>query len=182
MPQDQNAVYLQSGDPDKENTPTLHAPGLLGARFTIMHPVSRASGAPAPRSKRYQLVRVDPAQATAILAGAPAYWVDKANYVVSTLNTNLNALAGLFNGVIAPGSYGCIQLQGPAYPKLVTADAAAAVAGDGVVGSATVLKANRVASGTAPPTRALGIVAAPKTLLTGDADRVLTDLNVVETS
>jgi len=158
-----NAIHLQSGNPNMEDTPTLHAPGTLGQRFSMQHPTSRASGAPVPRTKRYQIVRVDPAAAAAPLAGQPAYWSDRANYVVTTAGgTTLNQVAGVFNNAPTRGNYTCIQFGGPCLVRASDANVAAAVAGaDVVVGGATNL-AVLVAAGTAPGTVALGTVSAPK--------------------
>ena len=178
-----NAVYLQSGDPTKEDTPTLYAPGMLGARFTMQHPTSRATGAPAPRTKRFQIVRVDPAAAAIPKAGSPAYWVDRANYLVTGVGgTLLNQLAGVFNNAPAKGNYTCIQFGGPALVRASDANVTAAVAGaDVIVGGATDLGV-LVASGTAPGTIALGPVAAPKvTDTTGGTgnQKVLVDLTLL---
>lgn len=178
---EQNAVYLQSGNPEMEDTPTLHAPGLLGARFTVVHPTSRATGALAGRSKRYQLVKTDSTMSVGPYPGAVAYWSDKSQYLVTTVNTNLNAVAGIFNNLSTKGNYTCVQVGGPGYVKMVDADATAAVVTDQVVGSATVGKANRVATGTAPATVALGRVSTPLTKLASEA-RVLVDLDVPEST
>jgi hypothetical protein len=185
MPQlfEQNAVYLQSGNPYSEDTPTLHAPGTLGARFSMLHPTSRASGAPAPRQKRFQLVRVDPAAAAAPIAGGPAYWLDRANYVVTTAGgALLNQVAGVFNNAITRGNYGCIQFGGPCMVRASDANVTAAVAGaDILVGGAANL-AVLVAAGTAPGTVALGTISTPKvtdvTLGTGN-QKIQVDLTLV---
>lgn len=179
---EQNAVYLQSGNPNGEDVATLQAPGQLGARFTVQYPVSRASAASPPRTRRYQLVRVDPLAAAAVKAGQPAYWSDRGNYVVTTAGgALLNQLAGVFNNVVTRGNYGCIQLGGQAYVRASDANVAAAVAGaDVFVGGATDLSV-LVASGTAPGTLALGTTATPKaTDTTGGTGnhKILVDLDV----
>lgn len=179
---EQNAVYLASGDPTKEDTPTLMHGGLLGARFNMQHPVSRAAGAPVPRTKRFQLVRVDPAAAAVPKAGQPAYWSDRTNFLVTTAGgTLLNQLAGVFNNAPAKGNYTCIQQGGPCLVRASDANVTAAVAGaDVLVGGATDLGV-LVASGTAPSTVPLGVVSAPKlTDTTGGTgnQKVQVDLNI----
>jgi hypothetical protein len=180
---EQNAVYLQSGNPNAEDVATLHAPGTLGARFTVQHPTSRASAATPPRAKRYQLVKVDAAAAAAVKVGQPVYWSDRANYVVTTAGgTALNQIAGVANNVITRGNYGCIQFGGPCYVRASDANVTAAAIGDNVLGGATDLGV-LLAAGTAPTTTPLGTVAAPKTTdVTGGTgnQKILVDLNLPE--
>jgi hypothetical protein len=180
-----NAVYLQSGDPLTEDAATLMAPGTLGARFTMQYPQSRQSpqtAANKPRTRRFQYVRVDPAAAVAPKAGQPVYWSDRSNYLVTTAGgTLLNQLAGVINNVATRGNYTCIQLGGPCMVRASDANVAAAVAGaDMLVGGATDLGV-LVAAGTAPSTIALGTIATPKvTDVTGGAgnQKILVDLDV----
>ena len=179
---EQNAVYLQSGDPTKEDAATLMQPGTLGARFTMQYPTSRATPATPPRTRRFQLVQVDAAAAAAPKAGQPVYWSDRAAYKVTTAGgTTLNQLAGVVNNAPTRGNYTCIQIGGPCYVRASDANVAAAVAGaDLLVGGATDL-AVLVAAGTAPATTALGSVATPKaTDVTGGAGnhKVLVDLDL----
>jgi hypothetical protein len=179
---EQNAIYLQSGDPTKEDTPTLVAPGTLGARFTVQHPTGRQSPPAVARTKRFQLVRVDPAAAAVPKAGGPAYWVDRAAYLVTGVGgTALNAVAGVFNNAPAKGNYTCIQFGGPCLVRASDANVTAAVAGtDVLTGGATDLGV-LVAGGTAPGTQTLGTIAAPKvTDVTGGTgnQKVLVDLNL----
>jgi hypothetical protein len=176
------AIYLQSGDPEKENTPTLHAPGLLGSRFTVVQPTGRGTPAVQGRSKRYQLVKTDSTMTVGPYPGATAYWADKANYLVTTVNTNLNAIAGKFSNLVDKGNYTCIQFGGPGYVKFVDGSVGTAAVGDSVIGSAaTAGKADRVAAGTAPSYVALGRVSTPITKLPAEA-LVLVDLDVPETT
>jgi hypothetical protein len=176
------AVYLQSGDPEKENTPSLHAIGLLGSRFTVIQPTGRGSPATQGKSKRYQLVKTDSTMTVGPYPGAVAYWADKSNYLVTTVNTNLNAVAGVFGNLVDKGNYTCVQIGGPSYVKLVDADSTAAVVGDMVIGSAaTAGKGARVAGGTALTYASLGRVLAPLTKLASEA-RVLVDLDVPEST
>jgi len=180
---EQNAVYLQSGDPTKEDTPTLAQPGTLGARFTMQHPTGRGTPAAPPRAKRFQVVRIDPATVAAPKTGQPVYWTDRANYLVGTAGgTALNQVAGVI-GVVAPqkGNYTCIQFGGPCPVRASDANVAAAVVGDSVLGGATDLGV-LLAAGTAPTTQPLGTVAGPTkvTDVTGGTgnQKVLVDLNL----
>jgi len=182
---EQNAVYLQSGNPLTEDAPSLAQPGTLGARFTMQYPSSRVSpqtAANTPRTRRFQIVRVDPAAAAAPKAGQPVYWSDRANYVVTTAGgTVLNQLAGVINNAATRGNYTCIQVGGPCLVRASDANVTAAVAGaDMLVGGATDLGV-LVAAGTAPGTVALGTIASPKlTDVTGGTgnQKVLVDLDV----
>lgn len=181
-------VYLQSGDPETEATPTLYAPGMLGARFTIINTQRQQPGvetSPAGRSKRYQLVKTDSTMAVAPYNGAVAWWSDKAGYVVSTSVTvgARGNIAGVFRRVwTAAGDYMCIQIGGPGFVKHVDAPAGGAfAAGDAVIPSTTDGKADRVAAGTAPTYPTLGFAAAPLTTQPGQA-LVLVDLDVPETT
>ena len=180
--QEQNAIYLQSGDPTKEDTPTLMQPGTLGARFSMQHPTSRAAGAPVSRTKRFQIVRVDPAAAAAPKVGGPAYWSDRSAYLVTTAGgTQLNQVAGVFNNLATRGNYTCIQIGGPGMVRASDANVAAAVAGADVITGGAADLGVLVASGTAPGTVPLGIVTNPKvTDTTGGTGnhRIQVDLDV----
>src|SRR5262252_3802408 len=179
---EQNAVYLQSGDPNNEDAAALMEPGTLGARFTMQYPTSRATPATPPRTRRYQLVRVDPAAAAAPKSGQPVYWSDRSKYLVTTAGgTTLNQVAGVINNAATRGNYTCIQIGGPCLVRASDANVTAAVAGaDVLVGGATDLGV-LVASGTAPGTVMLGTIANPKvTDVTGGTgnQRVTIDVDV----
>jgi hypothetical protein len=179
---EQPAYYLQSGDPETENTPTLHAPGLLGARFTVVQPTRSVAGVEAGRSKRYQLIRTDSTMAVAPYPGAVAWWADKAAYLVTTVATNRNRVAGVFQNAITLGYYGCIQIGGPASVKMLDADMAAVAIGEAIIPSTTAGKATRVAVGTAPTHTLLGWVAGPALSTDAPSATVVVDLAVPETT
>jgi len=180
-------VYLQSGDPETESTPTLHAPGLLGARFTIVNPQRQQPGvetATAGRSKRYQLVKTDSTMSAAPYKGATAYWTDRAAYRVTTdpAASSRNDIAGIFCRAWAlAGDYMCVQIGGPATVKLLDSTTGAVAAGASVISSATAGKADLTAIGTAPTHAPFGRIASPLTFDAG-AREVLVDLDVPETT
>lgn len=180
-------IYLQSGNPETESTPTLHSPGQLGMRFTMLVTQRQQPGVdtdPAGRSKRYQLIKTDSTMAVAPYPGAVAWWADKAAYVVTTDadKTARGEIAGVFRRAWnAAGDYMCVQIGGPGYVKFVDADVAATVGGDHAIPSTTDGKANREAAGTAPTYPALGLVHAPTTKDAPNA-LVLVDLDVPETT
>ena len=184
---EQNAVHLQSGSPYTEDAAALHAPGTLGARFTINYPSTRVTPTTAanlPRPRRFQLVQVDAAAGAAPKAGQPVYWSDRAAYKVTTAGgTALNQVAGVIPNAATRGNYACIQIGGPAYVRASDANVAAAVAGtDAVIGGATDL-AVLVAGGTAPGYTRIGTIASPKaTDTTGGTGnhKILVDLDLPE--
>lgn len=163
MPNDSRPVYLQSGDPEGENTPTLYAPGSLGLRFTVINPQRATPGAEAGRSKKYQIVRTDSSMSVAPYLGAVAWWSDKTQYLVTTTVTTLGRgrIAGVFQNPVTPGNYCCVQIGGPALVKF-TDSVTATPDGTGqfVIPSATNAKADCLAAGTAATYPPLGITAA----------------------
>lgn len=175
-------AYLQSGDPEQENTPSLHAAGLLGCRFTVVQPGRSIAGVEAGRSKRYQLVQTDSSMAVAPYPGATAWWADKARYLVTTVATNRNRVAGVFQNAITPGNYGCVQIGGPCTTKLLDADMASVAIGDYIIPSATAGKATRVAVGTAPTHTPMGQVAGPPISTDAFGATAVVDLNIPETT
>lgn len=180
---EQNAVYLASGDPTTEATPTLAYPGQLGARFTMMHPTSRASGAPVPRAKGFQYVRIDPATSAAPKTGQPVYWTDRSQYLVGTAGgTTLNQCAGVL-GSVAPnkGDYCCVQQRGPCPTRASDANVTAAAVGDMIIPGASDLGVLLASGGTFTALVPLGVVSGPKvTDVTGGTgnQKVLVDLNI----
>lgn len=179
---EQPAFYLQSGDPEQENSPTLAYPGQLGIRFTVIQPSRSAPGAEAGRSKRYQLIKTDSTMTVAPFPGATAWWSDKTQYLVTTNATNRNRVAGVFQNAVSPGNFGCVQIEGPATVKLLDADMAAVAIGDVIIPSATNAKATRVAVGTAPTHTVMGQVGGPPLTTDPPSATAVVDLNVPETT
>lgn len=186
---EQPAFYLQSGDPELENTPSMAYPGQLGIRFTINSPQRGAPGTPASgvgRSKRYQIVKTDSTMTVAPFPGAVAWWGDKSQYVVTTTSPSVaagrNRIAGKFSNPVTPGNICCVQIEGPGFVKLIDGVTQGnVVAGAYVVPSATNAKADVVATATAPTQTPLGVVASPLAFTTNDL-MVLVDLTVPETT
>ena len=180
-------VYLQSGDPETESVATLHAPGQLGTRFTVVQPSRGTPGAEDYRSKRYQLIKTDSSMATGPYKGAVAWWSDQANYVVTTTSPTTaqtrNRIAGVFCRAWATaGDYMCVQITGPATTKLIDgAVNADVVAGAFIIPSATNAKADVVAAATAPTLQPLGQVSQPLTFNAASRE-VVVDLAVPETT
>lgn len=175
-------TYLQSGDPESENAPTLYYPGLLGALFTVIQPSRSAPGIEAGRSKTYQYIKTDSTMSVAPFRGAVAWWSDQAVYMVTTSPTALGRgrVAGVFQNAITPGYYGCIQTKGPALVKFIDAPTAApTVAGLFVVPSATAAKADCLAAGTAALYPKLGRSAGVYDAMQAEA---VVDLSVDETT
>lgn len=185
---EQPAVYLQSGDPETENVATLLYPGQLGVRFTVIQPTRGvpSSTTVTGRAKRYQLVQTDSTATTAPFFGAVAWWSDHSKYLVTTTSPTTaqtrNRIAGRFCNAITPGNFGCVQIQGSGFVKLIDAVTQAnVVAGAYVIPSSTNAKADVVASATAPTQQPLGTVDSPLNFNVTDLT-VVVDLNIPETS
>lgn len=123
MPNNQNqqAVFLQSGDPLTENRPAdSYSGGQLGMRFTVIDNTANP-----PQAKRFQLVQMDSVVDVAASQGAVAWWRNATGYVVTTdvSVAGRGNVAGVFGGLIDAGvatgsgtlgNIGCIQIGGPA--------------------------------------------------------------------
>lgn len=185
---EQPAVFLATGDPNLENTPTLAYPGTLGARFTVIEPTRAVAGNEAGRSKRYQIVRSDSAMTVAPFRGAVAWWSDKTQYLVTTnspaVAVGRNRIAGVFLTNITPGNFCCVALEGPHRVKLIDAvNQGNVVLGAYIIPSATNAKADVVATATAPTQTPLGVVGGGTVLDFNVADlTVVVDLAVPETT
>lgn len=179
------AVYLQSGDPERESNPTLAYPGQLGMRFTTRQPHRAAAGAEEGRSKTYQIVKTDSTMTVAPFKGAVAWWADKTQYLVTTTVTALGRgrIAGVFQNLpaypITRGHYTCIQTGGPGITKFVDGAAITANSGQFVIPSATNGKADIIAAGTAATYPVLGVIAGT---LDASAMECIVDLDVPQTT
>lgn len=153
-------LYLQSGDPETENVPSMAYPGQLGCRISVKQPGPPGTpGAEDYRHKRYQYVQTDSTMSVAPFKGAVAWWSSQARYLVTTSCTKLGRgrIAGVFQNAITPGWYGCIQIGGPATVKFVDGPTAAPTeAGLIVIPSATDGKADCLAAASAATYPALG--------------------------
>lgn len=177
-------VYLQSGDPEEENTPSMHAPGTLGMRFTVIQPTrgTPASGASElateGRAKRYQLVRSD-----STIAGIPqkhdvAWWSDRRSYLVTTDPTGRRGqVAGVFQRQVDLGNFCCVQIGGPGIVRLDLTTAPDAT-GLFVVPSTNAGRGLVLASGTAATFPPIGRTAS---LFIGGQSIAVVDIDIPET-
>ena len=178
----EQAVFLQSGDPENENVATLSYPGQLGMRFTVVQPSRSAPGAEDGRSKTYQLIQTDSTMTVAPFRGAVAWWSDKTKYLVTTTVTTLGRgrIAGVFQNAITLGNYGCVQRGGPATVKFIDGvTSAPTAAGLFVIPSATNAKADCLAAGSAATYPVLGLSAG---VYNAAAAEAVVDLDVPETT
>jgi hypothetical protein len=169
---DQSAVYLQSGDPEKENVVSLLYPGQLGTRFTIVEKgpaatIYSAGTFPPSRTKTYQLVGTDSGMATAPFPNAVAWWADKTQYQVTTSASKLGRgrIAGRFGdngtgGSITKGNFGCVQVYGVGILRFIAGPTATPDAtGKIVIPSATDGQADCLAAGSASTYPTIGYTA-----------------------
>jgi len=139
-------VYLATGNPERENNVSLHAPGTLGMRFTVVQPTRATPGVEDGRSKRYQIVRTDSTMSASPSQGHVMWWSDRINYVVTNDPTGRRGqVAGVFQNnsltdPVTPGNYCCIQVGGPGIVRFLapgSVTAAPTAAGLFVIPSAT---------------------------------------------
>jgi hypothetical protein len=177
MPQNphQQAMFIQSGDPESESVSSLYAPGQLGQRVTHVDPAD-------DKMKQYQLVKTDSSMSVAPYEGAVAVWSDQANYVVTTDVTKRGLPAGVFRCAWAlAGDYMFVQTKGSATVKYVDAPTAAPSANGLFVGvSGTAAKADCLsAAGTASTYPTIGKSTSVRNPLTSMG---YVDLDVPETN
>lgn len=174
----QQGIWISTGDPDNVDERSMYAPGQLGSKVTLIQPTRSPAGVEEGRSKTYQYVRVDSGVAVAPFPGAVAWWLNSAQYLVTTAATNRGRVAGVFQGTVTPGNFCFIQQKGPGKVKFVDAPTSAPDAtGKFVIPSATAGKADCVA--TAPAFPILGY--AVQALQGGTAEAVV-ELDVPETN
>lgn len=153
--QNQQAVFLQSGDPLTENRPAdSYSGGQLGSRFTVQDDGIN-SGTP----RRFQMVQLDSAMDVAPTAGAVAWWRNSSGYVVTTdvSVAGRGNVAGVFGGALTVDYIGCIQIGGRASVQIQTSPTAVPDnTGKLVIPSATDAKADVLAAGTAASYPPLG--------------------------
>lgn len=177
----EQAVFLQTGDPTLERrVPDSYSGGQLGQRFSV--PDSTTGYA-----ADWQLVQLDSVMDVLPYDGAVAWWIDRANYLVTT---DLSAAgrgnrAGIFRDSSAPqdrtvhnfalSDITCIQKKGVGV-AVDFATGTPTAAGLFVVPSATDAKAEAIAAGSPATYPALGVsTGAADTPVSGYA---LVDLDV----
>jgi hypothetical protein len=150
-------VYTVTGDPDTLNTSTLYKLGELGA----VH---------ANNDRVYQRVRLDSGATSSTSVGAVAanqlaYWKDKDTYLVTNDSAQAigtgasafrNQVAGVFRNAATADNYIDVLQRGDNIP---IADGGNTFAiGESVIAEAgTAAAADRIAVGTAPTYRTVGI-------------------------
>lgn len=181
----QQGVFITSGDLDNFDSATLQAPGNLGERVITKVPLRDTQGSPigpTGASRSFQIVRVDSTLTSSLTRGDVTLWKDKAQYIVTVKVVNAlnrNEVAGVMPGGATSNNYTAVQFRGPQYVKVTAADQAATVSGDQLISSAADDgKATRIAAGTAPTYRSIGVVVAP----TEANGLVLCDLSIPETT
>lgn len=107
----QNIVFLQSGDPETEAR-TAAGDSYIAEKGNLLTVVDPADST----SKQYRLVETDSVLDVAPAEGAVAYWKDRANYVVTTdvSVAGRGNVAGIFRRAVAVGELCCIQRRGNA--------------------------------------------------------------------
>jgi hypothetical protein len=171
-------VYVPTGVPDTVNenwTLTLqnvgYAQGELGTDYSW-------------RMKRYQIVQFDPNATTPTTAGQLAFWVNRAQYIVTNSSATAiggatgfqNQVAGRFGTAVTPG-YRC-HLQQRGLASLIPAGGVTFAPGESVIANATTPgAADRVAVGTAPGYQNIGQAQAAAS---GGAVQVYMDIQPIE--
>lgn len=157
--QRQQAVWVQSGDPETVDSPALTYPGQLGKFVSVKQPTATAPEGQDEegRDKVYRLVHTDSSMTVSPFRGAVAWWQDKSRFRTTTSPTNRGRVAGVYQNAITRGNYGWIQTGGPGIVKFVDAPTAApTAAGLIVIPSGTAGKADCLAAGTAATYPILG--------------------------
>src|SRR5689334_15689805 len=120
MPIDNNqqGVYIASGNPDAHDSATLYAPGQLGARYITQVPLRDAQSqpiSPSGASRSFQIVKVDSTLTSQVTRGDVMLWRNKAKYevTVKVINAlNRNEVAGVMPGTATAGYFTSIQYRG----------------------------------------------------------------------
>lgn len=158
----EQAVFLQTGDPTLERrVPDSYSGGQLGQRFSV--PDSTTGYA-----ADWQLVQLDSVMDVLPYDGAVAWWIDRANYLVTTdvSAAGRGNRAGIFRDSSAPqdrttsnfalSDITCIQKKGVGV-QVDYATGTPTPAGLFVVPSATDAKAEAIAAGSPATYPALGV-------------------------
>ncbi len=175
-------MYVSTGNPETVDDVTPQYAGQVGCRYTATIMPRETAGAEAGRSKRYQYVKTDSTMSVAPFPGAVAWWSDKTQYLVTTSPTALGRgrIAGVFQNAVTRGTYGFVQIGGPATVKFIDAvTAAPTVAGLFVIPSATAGKADCLGAGSSATYPVLGLSSGA---YNGALAEGVVDLDVPETT
>lgn len=185
MPNNQNqqAVFLQSGDPTIEcRAADSYAAGQLGQRFTVIDPTDGYA-------KRFQVAQCDSVMDVAPYEGAVAFWLNDQTYRVTT-DVSLAGqgnVAGVFRNRTGtgvgdgtagstnfPNTIVCVQIGGRA-PVDFSAGTPS-TAGLIVVPTSTDAKAEALAAGTAATYPPMGVTKSATGVPSGTLAQVDLDL------
>jgi hypothetical protein len=150
-------VYTETGDPDTLNVSTLYRLGELG---TVHEKNDRS----------YQRVRLDTGCTSAVATGIPAtndvlYWKDKNTYLVTNdsaqavgtgANSWRNSVAGVLRNAATAGNYIDALQRGDSI-NLPDGGNTFAIGESVIAEAGTASAADRIAVGTAPTYRTIGI-------------------------
>lgn len=109
----QDTLYIGAQKLPLMNVVSLYQGGQLGMRATLTGMV-------------FQVVKSDSGPSS-IAAGDVAFWMNRANYVVTNKLADApegrNGVAGMFTVIVTPGYYTAIQIGGRGYRTIKTAGA-----------------------------------------------------------
>ena len=137
-------------------------PGQLGKKYKfdkLDMPVRAASGDVACYEGDYQYVQTRAAGTISPIAGMPAFWYDKDNFIVTAdLPTDPADIAGVFVNAVTKGNYTLIKTNGDVQGKFLSSTTKATPAvGDAVIcgGTGTLMDVladvTAVTEGSFPP-------------------------------
>lgn len=153
----QNVVYLQSGDPETElRVPDGYSGGQLGSLLTVADPNDYGN------TKQYRLVQADSIMDVLPSEGAVAYWLDRQAFLVTTdVSAGRGNPAGIFRRAataaeLLAGAVMCVQRRGKGTVQ-PSGTGTPSTVGLFIVPSATDAVADTLTAGTAPTYPKLGV-------------------------
>lgn len=173
----QQAQFLQTGSPETEHRPAdSYTGGALGQLLTVTTGI--AASPTVATAKRYQFVQNDSVMDVLPSEGAVAWWLDRANFRVTTNVTvaGRGNIAGIYRCASDVDEFCYVQKEGPGTVLFVDSPTAAPdTTGLFVIPSATPAKADCLASAAAATFPVLGKSAGTQD---GTTKLALVDLHV----